>query len=260
VLEKYQQKFGLEKVLRPKDLAIGNHLRRLGFSKARMILDFGCGNGIWLERLLAENRKASGVGVDIARGLIEEANARSGKRGRYLCSKEKWPLGESEFDFCLSFDVFEHIEDKEAALSRISKALKPGGKFLFFTLNPNNKYTHSWMLEELGSDYLYRWADHKKELFPDPRQLTALLQKEGFKKIGYQLYAGPAILTLDTFCYLYLIALEKLLSRPLLEPLLVPVISANDALVRWLTPVGNLCDRLFLFRGYSNGYFIWGER
>lgn len=259
VLEDYQREFGLGKLIRPKDLAIKRHLAKLDFGKARKILDFGCGNGIWLERLLADGN-AEGVGVDISEGLIEEANARVGRRGRYICTKEKRPLEDNSFDFCVSFDVFEHIEDKGSAVSEIFRALKPGGRFLFFTLNPNNKYTHSWLLEKLGSDYLYRWADHKKELFPDPKEFSALLEEQGFNNVGYALYAGPANLTWDIFCYLYLLVLEKLFSHPRFRELIRLVLCLNDFLVRLFFPLNNLIDSFFLARGYSNGYFIWGAR
>jgi len=259
VLEDYQREFGLGKLIRPKDLAIKRHLAKLDFGKARKILDFGCGNGIWLERLLADGN-AEGVGVDISEGLIEEAQTRSGKRGRYICTADSWPLVDNSFDFCVSFDVFEHIEDKGSAVSGIFWALKPGGRFLFFTLNPNNKYTHSWLLEKLGSNYLYRRANHKKKLFPDPKEFSALLKNQGFKDVSYVLYDGPANLTWDTFCYLYLFVLEKFFSWLHLKKLTKPILNLNDFLVRTCFPLNNFIDRLFLMRGCSNGYFIWGAR
>jgi len=238
---------------------IKNHLKRLGFRKAKNILDFGCGNGIWLERTLAGGN-ATGVGVDIAEELIRKANARSGRRGQYICSGKGWPLKDKSFDFCISFDVFEHIEDKKLAVSRIFEIIKPGGRFLFYTLNPNNRYTYDWLFEKFGSDYLYRWADHKKELFPNPREFGSLLRKQGFKNIGYALHDGPANLTWDTLCYLYLSILEKLFSRLHLKKLIKPVLYLNDFFVRLFFPLNNFIDSFFLARGCSNGYFIWGEK
>lgn len=259
VLEDYQKKLGLRKLLRPKDLAIKKHLEKLELNKARRILDFGCGNGIWLERLLS-NSNADGMGVDIAEKLIKEAQARPGKRGRYVCTAHSLPLKDNNFDFCISFDVFEHIEDKELAISEIFRIMKPGGRFLFYILNPNNKYTYDWLFEKLGSDYLYRRADHRRELFPDPGEFSTLLKKQGFKNVGYTLYDGPANLTWDTFCYLYLSILEKLFSHLYLRKLMEPVLHLNDLLVRLFFPLNNFIDGFFFARGYSNGYFIWGER
>jgi len=259
VLEDYQKKLGLKKVIRPKDLAVKKHLARLGFDKAKRILDFGCANGIWLERLLADSQ-AQGVGVDISERLIEKASARPRKRGKYICVEKEWLLKKNSFDFCFSLDVFEHIKEKKSAVKKIYNTMKPGGRFLFYTLNPNNKYTFDWLFENFGSDYLYRRADHKKSLFPDPDKFTSLLEKEGFKNVEHVLYDGPANLIWDTSCYVCLAILERLFSFFHIRRLIKPVVYLNDLLIRFVFPVNNVIDSLFFVKGCSNGYFIWGEK
>lgn len=259
VLEEYQQKFGLKKYIRPKDLFVKKFLDAAGFKSSRQILDFGCANGIWLERILSSTNK-KGVGVDIAEKLIDTANSRRGKKGTYICNKNKWPLKENEFDLCISLDTFEHIENKKEEIRKIFKSMKKNGKFLFYTLNPNNKFTFDWLFEKLGSNYLYDRADHNKELFISPKDFAKLLKKEGFSNVDYVLYDGPFNLFWEVFCYLYLLVLQKTLSAISFLWLMRYVLYVNDLFVRITAPINSFLDRLFFKKGYSNGYFIWGEK
>ena len=259
LLEGVQLKHGLDRIIRPKDLAIKRHLGKLEFASAKTVLDFGCADGIWLERLLAGNQK-TGLGVDIAQKLIDIAKTRKARKGKYFMTMDKWPIKENSVDFSVSFDTFEHIEDKKHEASKVYRSLKPGGKFLFFQLNHNNKYTFDWIFESLGSDALYRRADHHREIFPVPDQFAKTLTKIGFRNVKYELYDGPANLFWDVFCYSYLSVLERILSLVGLSILMNPVIIINTWVIYLLSPLNFLIDKPFVSRGYSNGFFVWGEK
>lgn len=259
LLEAVQLKHGLNRIIRPKDLVIKRYLERLDFAKAKTILDFGCADGIWLERLLSGNRKV-GLGVDIAQKLIDAAKARKGRKGEYFMTMNKWPIKEKSVDFCVSFDTFEHIENKKYEAEKIFQSLKPGGKFLFYQLNHNNKYTFDWIFESIGSDMLYRRADHRREIFSLPHQFAKILEEVGFKKVNVELYDGPANLFWDVFCYSYLSILQRVLRLMRLDVLMNPVIMINTWLVYLLVPVNFLLDFPLVNKGYSNGFFVWGEK
>jgi len=260
VLEEQQVKMGLEKILRPKDLEFINLLDENSFRESRKILDFGCANGIWLERVLAYNTKASGVGIDISKSLIEYANSRNLKRGSYLCNSDKWPKHSSSFDYCISLDVFEHVEEKEAEVKEIYNRMQKGGKFIFYTLNPDNKYTFDWLFEEFGSDYLYKRADHEKKNFISPVDFKKILESNGFRNVKYVLYAGPANLFWDVASYIYLSPFGKVLDFMHFGNLITSVIDVNDKFLRLIFPLNNFIDGFFFKKGHSNGYFIWGEK
>ena len=243
VCDDFQIKYGLKKAVRPKDIFIANFLKDWGVINKSKILDFGCADGLWLERITK-----NGVGVDVSPRLINLANARKTKN-KYFVTGDKWPLKGSSFDYCVSFDVFEHVKDKELEIKRIFSSLKKGGKFLFYTINPNNKFTFDWMFESLGSNYLYDRADHDKKLFPDPSKFKKSLEKAGFKSVNYSLYDGPFNLFWDVFAY-------SLLSIFPSKNLYI----INDKIVRFVYPINLFLDKMFTAKGYSNGYFIWGEK
>lgn len=248
VCEDLQIKYGLTKMVRPKDVFIEKSIKNWGVDRTSKILDFGTANGLWLERIL-KTTNARGVGVDVSDNLIKFASKRKNTKGKYLLTGNKWPVKFDYFDYCVSFDVFEHIKDKDLEIKRIFGSLKKGGKFLFYTLNPNNKYTFDWLFEKFGSSYLYDRADHDKKLFPDPGKFKKSLEVAGFKDVSFSLYDGPFNLFWDVFAYAILSLIPS-------KNLFI----INDKMVRFVYPINLFLDKIFNSRGYSNGYFIWGKK
>lgn len=92
------------------------------------ILDFGCGTG-----RLTQSLETFGVvtGVDFS----EEAIHFCQKRGMNNISKisHSREIASESFDFIVSFDVMEHLDDDDALLLDFNRILKPRG-FLFITV------------------------------------------------------------------------------------------------------------------------------
>lgn len=251
VCENLQIKYGLTKTVRPKDVFVRKHIFDIWKTKkSDRILDFGCAGGVWLERVL-KTVKAEGVGVDVSEKLIGFAKKRKGAYGKYFLSGGVWPLKKDYFDYCFSLDVFEHIknEDKAKEVERIYTSLKKGGRFLFYTLNPNNKYTFDWLFESFGSNLLYERSDHDKKNFISPVVFRRLLKDTGFENISYELFDGPFNLFWDVALYAFLSVFPFKFTFLL-----------SDAITRMVYPVNLLLDKAFTNKGCSNGYFIWGEK
>lgn len=255
MFESWQIKNGLKKYLRPKDFAIKKYLDLVGYKNSKVILDYGCANGVWLERILKETPNSKGIGVDIAGELIAIANKRKNKKGNYFDTSLKWTVKDDSVDFCFSFDVVEHLRNRNMELKRISKVIKKGGKLLIFTLNPNNKYTFDWFFELFGSDWLYKRSDHLKSRFISPENLLNELKKNGFKKVGYELYPGPLNLFLDVFCYGALKILESIFGDKIEK-----ILNLNSKVVEFVFNKNLVFDRLINIKGYSNGYFLWAQK
>jgi len=254
VAKKIQLKYALSKATRSKDVYITNHIHKwLMASSQRLttILDFGCADGLWLERII-KTTKWDGVGVDVSPELIKSArrkNKKTSAKGQYFLYENTWPIKKNFIDYCVSFDVFEHVKDRKKEVSNIYKSMKKGGKFLFYTLNPNNKFTFDWLFEKLGSNYLYDRADHDKKLFPDPKIFKKELEKIGFKNVNYELYDGPFNLFWDVAAYAYL----KIFKSEAFYLI-------NDKFIKFIYPINKYLDKIFTNHGWSNGYFIWGEK
>jgi ubiquinone/menaquinone biosynthesis C-methylase UbiE len=97
------------------------------------VLDVGCGPGMFLH-YLAQMRQQwvlTGVdfdsqGVETARTLVPAADVTLGQAGSL-------PFDDSRFDVITAWDVLEHVEDLEEALSEIRRCLRSGGLFVMTT-------------------------------------------------------------------------------------------------------------------------------
>lgn len=91
------------------------------------ILEIGCGTGHNLA-MLSEFGSVSALEVDPEARKVAE-----GRLGKPVLSAplpELAGVPEGHFDLVGSFDVVEHIEDDQAAVTAIARRLKPGGKFV----------------------------------------------------------------------------------------------------------------------------------
>ncbi len=94
-------------------------------------LDLCCGSGAALGPLRTRCRRV--VGVDFSPGMLAEARRRHGHSVE-LVAADVLELGEeSAFDVVTCFGAFGHIRprDEPRFVSRIHRALRPGGRFVF---------------------------------------------------------------------------------------------------------------------------------
>lgn len=97
----------------------------------------GCGDGRLTERLAAGVGPEGLVsGIDASREMIAYARARVGHRARYaVCAVEEL-VAEAAFDAAFSCAVLHWVADLPLAISRIARALVPGGRLVMSLLAP----------------------------------------------------------------------------------------------------------------------------
>ena len=98
------------------------------------LLDAGCSDGLFAERIALRHRDWSIVGVDadpdvldagrewLRRARVENATLRTADLAR--------PLGREEYDAVVALEVLTEVPDDDAALRSIVLALRPGGLLL----------------------------------------------------------------------------------------------------------------------------------
>lgn len=96
------------------------------------ILDLGCGNG----NMVAEYRRAGyrAYGCDLAFKPGPEVEELSRKGYIRLIDRDSYrlPFDDREFDFVLSDQVFEHVQNYDETLAEHRRVLKPSGAGLHF--------------------------------------------------------------------------------------------------------------------------------
>jgi 2-polyprenyl-6-hydroxyphenyl methylase/3-demethylubiquinone-9 3-methyltransferase len=148
------------------------------------VLDLGCGGG--LATACLAQRDARVIGLDLSQTSLRVAHHHM--RGRddpapvFLCGRaEDLPFADASFDVVWCTDVLEHLAGLPAAIAQIARVLKPGGLFLYDTIN------RTWLSHLLGIwfwEYLAGLAPrgtHDWHQFITPQELRGLLTQHGLQ-------------------------------------------------------------------------------
>ncbi|MEL6913602.1 MAG: bifunctional 2-polyprenyl-6-hydroxyphenol methylase/3-demethylubiquinol 3-O-methyltransferase UbiG [Pseudomonadota bacterium] len=105
--------------------------------QGRDVLDLGCAGGFMAEALA--ERGARVTGIDPAADAIAAAEAHAVGMGiRYdVGVGEALPYEDASFDHVVCVDVLEHVQDLGQVCREVARVLRPGGTFLFDTINRN---------------------------------------------------------------------------------------------------------------------------
>jgi len=126
-----------------KDLLIGaEHFARYwwvaGLAAKSDVLDAGCGIGYGLE-ILAAAGAARSVGVDLDPAAVVVAQ----KQVAHLSATVEegdlrdLPFADNSFDLAVCFETIEHMQQGEQALSELRRVLRPGGRLVISSPNPD---------------------------------------------------------------------------------------------------------------------------
>ncbi len=145
------------------------------------VLDLGCAGGFMAEALA--RRGANVTGIDPAAGAIAaaRAHARAGglRIGYDVGVGEALPYDAASFDAVVCVDVLEHVADLDKVLAEVARTLRPGGMFLFDTINRNPlaRLATITLAEDLLR--LLPRGTHDPALFIRPAELRRALQGAG---------------------------------------------------------------------------------
>jgi len=138
----------------------------------RRLLDFGCGNGLFLRT--AHERGFDPYGVDLSPDSIEQARTHPSGRNTWCGAPPEIPeIAAGGFDVITMWSVLAHLPDPVADLSMLRDLLAPDGVLLLLTVNAES------LLLKAHRD---RWngftRNHLK--FFSPRTVRQLFDRVGF--------------------------------------------------------------------------------
>jgi SAM-dependent methyltransferase len=102
--------------------------------RGRRLLDFGCGNGLFLD--IAHKRGFDCYGVDLAADAIEVARQKpSGQNAYHGTPAENPPIAAGGFDVITLWSVLAHLAKPVDDLTMLRNLLAPDGVLLVLTVN-----------------------------------------------------------------------------------------------------------------------------
>ena len=156
--------------------------------EGKVILDAGCGDGLYAAWLAYKYPTAKVTGVDLDSASIGKAKQLQhllplDNLELYLADLSK-PLTICHYDLAYCIDVLEHIQDDDLVLRNLALALKPTGTLLLHTpLNDQKRYFRKFK----------KWQqnDHVRQGYQEDN-LNAKLELNGFKLVNRQYTFGWA--------------------------------------------------------------------
>lgn len=101
-------------------------LKQLKLNERQMVLDAGCGSGLFSSMVIQKGAKL--IGIDAAPGLLELARKRNPENSFLEEDLEKLPFNDSYFDVVTAFNSLQYAGNFGNALAEVARVLKPGGK------------------------------------------------------------------------------------------------------------------------------------
>jgi 2-polyprenyl-6-hydroxyphenyl methylase/3-demethylubiquinone-9 3-methyltransferase len=147
------------------------------------ILDLGCGGGYLPEEL---TRLFSQVyGVDASRNSLAVAHEHACHTDLQISYRvaraESLPFAEASFDVVTCCDVLEHVDDLDRTLAEVARVLKPGGIFIYDTIN---RTFMTWLsvifvAQEFPPTRFFPVKTHDWRMFIRPEELKTVLIRHG---------------------------------------------------------------------------------
>lgn len=157
------------------------HFDRLIDWQGKDVLDLGCAGGFMAEAMA--KRGANVTGIDPAADAIDAARRHATAEGLRIGYDtgmgESLPYGDDSFDAVVCVDVLEHVTDLNKVLAEVARTLRPGGLFLFDTINRNPLARLATITIAEDILRLLPRGTHDPGMFIKPRELRAAMGTAG---------------------------------------------------------------------------------
>jgi len=153
--------------------------------RGEIILDAGCGTGIFTLDILASGSKV--VGLDLSRPMLMRAGEKLKGSPFHIVSADilHLPFPEGSFDKVVSVTALEFIEDGKEAVGELFRVTKKGGRMVVATLNSLSPWASRRIVEAKERNTLFG-----KAIFRSPDELRSLAPVEGWVKTAIHFQKG----------------------------------------------------------------------
>lgn len=152
--------------------AILKQVKASGFNPSTA-LDYGCGEGRYIELLNKFFPETSIYGCDISDTALQIAQTKY-PSGKYISmSDETVDYADSSMDLIISIEVLEHVSNVEKSIQEIGRLLKPEGMVIISTPCAN-KYSFEWLQNRLSGGLQPSFDGYGRFATDEPAHLRRL--------------------------------------------------------------------------------------
>jgi ubiquinone/menaquinone biosynthesis C-methylase UbiE len=154
-----------------------------------IILDAGCGTGVFTVDILSLNWQVIGIDISLPMLMRAAQKARGYNFQTVLADMSHLPFSENVFDKVISVTALEFIEDGKGALRELFRVTKRGGCIVAATLNSLSSWAKRRKAEAKRGHTLFQ-----KAIFRSPDELRSLAPVDGVVRtaIHFQKEEVPA--------------------------------------------------------------------
>ncbi len=161
------------------------NIKRTLPKKNSTILDFGCGDGRYIQAI-SDVGTYKMIGADISEYALKKAKKRFPDVTFYRISgDEKIPVKSNSVDYVIAGDVIEHIFDARIFLTQMNRILKNGGKIFIST--PYHGLIKHIVIALIGFDIVYEPTTPHIRFFTK-KSLIKMVESHGFRVLEYNQY------------------------------------------------------------------------
>lgn len=113
------------------------------------VVDVGCGNGKFIERLRRDRPEMRLLGLDVALGILAGV-----PRPVAVADAAQLPLASTSVDGALALHMLYHVEDIPTAIKELARVVKPGGVVIASTNSARDKAELDHLWERAAGDVL----------------------------------------------------------------------------------------------------------
>jgi 2-polyprenyl-6-hydroxyphenyl methylase/3-demethylubiquinone-9 3-methyltransferase len=158
----------------------------------KTVLDLGCAGGFMAEAIAHKGARVTGI--DPAQDAIEAAKTHAEISNLDITYDvgvgEEMPYPDNHFDIVVCVDVLEHVRDLIQVLAEVGRVLKPGGLFLYDTINRNPIARIAAITVAEDILRLLPRGTHDPAMFIKPHELRTAMTNAGLV-CGAQTGLGP---------------------------------------------------------------------
>jgi len=184
---KTEMRFGPFKMLPSLKFELLESDIKKGFSEDKIVLESGCGGGMYIEELSKSMNNNKYFGTDFSRSAVKDVSKENSRAQYFISDSMIMPVKDNSIDVLLLLDIVEHVDEPEKVFAETKRILKEDGIIHLNIPVEANKATIFWLLGKMcRRNFQKKYSGHVSSY--SLRDVKNLLNKYQFKIININYY------------------------------------------------------------------------